>query len=66
MSCKLREYFASDTPLTEPITRMLTKVGVFLPHFNRYPPTQLQYFSVAITALVLYEYLLTLSDEVSR
>lgn len=39
----------------------------FFVHFNRNPPTRtLQYLSEAMTAFVLYEYLLTLPDEVSR
>lgn len=39
----------------------------FLLNFNlRFPTRTIQYFSGAISAFVLYEYFLTLSDEVSR
>jgi hypothetical protein len=66
MNCELEKDFVLETALTEPKHQHGNKGRDSLAHFNRYPPTRsLQYFSEAITAFVLYDYFLTLPDEVS-
>jgi hypothetical protein len=66
VSCELQKYFVLDAALTESKHQYANKGRDSLVRFNRCPPTRtLQYFSEAITAFVLYEYLLTLPDEVS-